>query len=298
MPVAGVTSELLVRYLDAWIPTALHSSRRVTFVQSWPETADVDAAEAVLRVFAEFADQLRGRRVSLVFVAPDLGDVDARLDAVRTELNAPVELGVYAVAGAARTHLGAVLTAAQAAGAPVFAYADADADIDAVAEAIAIGKPAELLLLTAIGTHQRYGETVRALGFDLVSSVELVTAADARLLMFATRSVKSLEAFKNELWQLDEYAGVSIRDPHDRDGQLLDISLSPQPGALRRQILTYLSGGERTVTEIRRFALTETVYRVADVTHVLNTLVAAGGLVRRPPHGRIAGDTVIGLPPR
>jgi hypothetical protein len=296
MPVEVVGAELLVRYLGTWIPGALHSSRRVTFVQCWHGTADVDAAEGVLRVFAEFSDRLRGRRISLVFIAPELGDVQQRLESVHADVKAPAELGVHAVAGTARTHLAAVLKASQAAGAPVFAYADADVDIDAVAAAIAVGKPAELLLLAAVGRHGGYADAVRPLGLDLVSSVELVAADAARLLMFATHSAKSLEVFKDELWQLDEYAGVRIRDPHDANGQLLDISLNPQPGPLRRQILEFLASGERTVTEIRRFALTETVYRVADVTHVLNALVTSGGLVRRPPLGRLAGDTVVAVP--
>lgn len=296
MPVPGVTAELLVRYLDAWIPSAFHSSRRVTFVQSWPDAIDVDAAVAVLRVFGEFADQLRGRRVSLVFVAPDLADAQVRLDEVHTELGTPADLAIYAVAGSARTHLGAVLKAAQAAGAPLFAYAEADSDLDSIVDAIRVGKPAELMLLTARGTDTEVAASLRAIGLDLVSAVELVTDAEARLLMFATRSAKNLETFKNELWQLDEYAGVSIRDPHDRDGHLLDISLNPQPGPLRRQILMYLSDGARTVTEVRRFALTETVYRAVDVTHVLNALVTSGAVVREPPHGRMAGDTIIGVP--
>jgi hypothetical protein len=296
MPVEGVAAELLVRYLDTWIPAALHSSRRVTFVQSWRHAADAATAEAVLRVFAEFADQFAGRHVSLVFIAPELGDLRSRLGSVHTGLNAPASLGVYAVAGTARTHLAAVLKAAQSGGAPIFVYADADADIDAVAAALAAGKPAELLLLTAVGTHSEYGDSARSFGLDLVSTVELVADDLSRLMFFATHSAKNLEVFKNELWQLDEYAGVSIRDPHDASGQLLDISLNPQPGPLRRQILELLASGDRTVTEVKRFALTETVYRVADVTHILNTLVTSGGLVRRPPHGRLAGDTVVGIP--
>jgi hypothetical protein len=296
MPVEAVAAELLVRYLDSWIPGALHSSRRVTFVQSWRHTVDADAAEAVLRVVAEFSDQLHGRRISLVFIAPELDGARSRLETVHTELKAPASLGVYTVAGTARTHLAAVLKAAQAAGAPIFVYADADGDIDAVTQAIAAGKPAELFLLTAVGTHREYGDAARSLGLDLVSSVELVADDISRLMIFATHSAKSLEVFKNELWQLDEYAGVSIRDPHDASRQLLDISLNPQPGPLRRQILEFLAGGDRTVTEVRRFALTETVYRVADVTHVVNTLVTSGGLVRQPPSGRLAGDTIIGIP--
>jgi hypothetical protein len=292
MSVEGVTGELLVRYLDTWVPTALHASKRATFVQAWPGDADVDAAESVLRVFAEFADRLSGRRVSLIYVAPTLRDIAARLAAVQAELRTPAALSVYPVAGPAETHLSAVLTAAQAAGAPIFAYVHTSEDLPV--RAIAAGKPAELLALTEIGRHADQAASLRGAGFTLVSMVELVTDDEAKLLIFGTTSVRSLEAFKNALWQLDEWAGVRIRDPHDSDGHLLDISLHPHPGPLRRQILGYLQAeGEHSVTEIRRFALTETVYRVDEVTSVLTALITGGAVHRNPPQGRLSGDTLI-----
>jgi len=294
MPIEDVATELVVRYLDAWVPTSLHSSKRVTFVQSWPRIANPGAAEAVVRVFNEFADQLRGRRVSLAFIAPELGDAATRLSALQVELDTPSQLAVHAVTGSAATHLAAVLAASQSAGAPILAYIDVTLD-ELPVRAIAAGRPAEVLMLAAHGSHDTHAGILRDNGFTLVSTVELVTEDDARLLVFGTSSAKSLEAFKNGLWQLDEYAGVSIRDPHDKDGHLLDISLSPHPGPLRRQILDHLAAvGERNVTEIRRFALTETVYRVSDVTQVLTNLVTSGAVTRRPEHGRLSGDTMIG----
>jgi hypothetical protein len=56
------------------------------------------------------------------------------------------------------------------------------------------------------------------------------------------------------------------------------------------------SVGEATVTELRTFALTGTVDRAADATRVLHTLIDSGAVTRRPPGGRLGGDTVIGLP--
>jgi hypothetical protein len=292
MSVEGVTGELLVRYLDTWVPTALHAGRRATFVQAWPGAADVAAAESVLRVFAEFADRLSGRRVALVFVAPEPGETGARLAAVQAELRTPPELAVHPVAGRAETHLSAVLTAAQGAGAPIFAYVHSDGDLPV--RAVAAGRPAELMALTPPGRHAEYAETLHSAGFTLVSFVELVADDESKLLAFGTTSLRSLEAFKNALWQLDEWAGVRIRDPHDAEGHLLDISLRPHPGPLRRGILAYLAEqGEHSVTEIRRFALTQTVYRVADVTDVLTGLVTSGAVTRTPPHGRLSGDTVL-----
>ena len=68
MTIAGVTRELLVRYLDVWTPAALHSAKRVTFAYAWSGSAGSDdrtqtsdrselhaaTAEAALRGFAEF----------------------------------------------------------------------------------------------------------------------------------------------------------------------------------------------------------------------------------------------------
>ena len=71
MSIADVNRELLVRYLDTWTPTALHGARRATFVQAWTGPAGTGVAEAALRVFAEFADRLRGRRLTVVLVAPE-----------------------------------------------------------------------------------------------------------------------------------------------------------------------------------------------------------------------------------
>src|SRR5690349_7236665 len=95
MSIAGVTRELLVRYLDAWTPTALHTARRATFAQVWAGAPDLDAAAAAVRVFAEFADRLRGRRLAMVSVAADTTSLARRLDRVP----APPELAVHTVAG-------------------------------------------------------------------------------------------------------------------------------------------------------------------------------------------------------
>jgi hypothetical protein len=113
---------------------------------------------------------------------------------------------------------------------------------------------------------------------------------------FATTSAKSLESFKEALWDVDEFAGVRLRDPADPERHLIDISLNPHPGPLRRELLAHLAGaGSATVTELRTFALTETVYRAADATRVLHALVDAGAVRREPAHGRLGGDVVISL---
>jgi three-Cys-motif partner protein len=142
-----------------------------------------------------------------------------------------------------------------------------------------------------------YRSVLRDAGFPLTAAVELV-AGDAddpgELLVFATTSGKSLEGFKEALWAADEYAGVRYRDPGDPQRHPIDISLSPHPGPLRRELLAHLAAvGPRSVTELRTFTLTETVYRAADANGVLNALLTAGAVTREPANGRLGGDVVI-----
>ena len=140
-----------------------------------------------------------------------------------------------------------------------------------------------------------YRADLRTAGFPLVTAVELATGEEpGELLVYATTLGKNLEAFKETLWAVDEFAGVRYRDPGDPERHLIDISLNPHPGPLRRELLAHLAEvGEATVTELRTFALTETVYRAADATRVLHALLTAGSVTRRPEQGRLGGDVVI-----
>jgi hypothetical protein len=305
MSIASVTRELLVRYLDTWAPSALRAARRATFAQAWSGPADVASAEAALRVFAEFSDRLRGRRLAVVLVAPQTAELMRRLDEVQTELGTPPELSVHAVAGDAAALMPVALTAAGATGAPLLAYVDTaggdtaggDAAGALPVGAIAGGRPAELMLVTAARGWDDHRRTLHEAGFPLTAGVELVDGDDARLVVFATSFAKHLEAFKDALWAVDEYADVRYRDPRDPDGYLLDISLSPQPGPLRRELLAYLANSteDRSVTDLRHFTLTETVYRAADTSRALTGLLAAGAVTRSPEHGRLSGDVIISL---
>jgi hypothetical protein len=266
-------------------------------------------AEAGLRACAEFADRLRGRRLTMLVVAAAADDLPPRLTAIQTELGTPPELAAHALAGDGAQRLPAALTAAGAAGAPLLAYVDimgagsadqppAPPTVELPLRAIAAGRPAELLLVAAAGAWPAYRAAVRAAGFPLAVGVELVDGDSSRLLAFATRTGKSLEAFKEALWAVDEYAGVQYRDPGDPTGHLLDISLEPHPGPLRRQLLARLAEvGGCSVTELRQFTLTDTVYRSADASRVLHALLAAGALRRSPERGRLAGDVLVSLGP-
>jgi hypothetical protein len=310
-PIAVLKRELLVRLLDSWTPYAAHRSRRLTYAQvgSDPDGARTDLP---LRVFAEFADLLRGRRMAVLSLGP-VADVPLdRVGSAQAEL--PAEVGVHLLAGTVE-RLPVALKAAGAAGAPILAFVDAElgeAPAPAVLTALAgAGRPAELLLALGAEARRQWREVsggddrapLLAAGFQLAAAVELVTgtgpaaAGPAELVVYGTDSGNRLDAFKDAMWAVDEFAGVRYRDPGDPDAHPLDISLSPHPGPLRRELLARLDtvGGSSSVVELRRFTLERTVYRTADTTRALAALLAAGQVTREPPHGRLGGDVVIRL---
>ncbi|MFC4145160.1 hypothetical protein ACFO0M_02725 [Micromonospora mangrovi] len=288
MPTDAVLRELLVRQLDHWLPGALHRSRRATLALAYAGS-DAGGADAALRVVAEFADRLRGRRLTVLVLA-DAPDLPARLGPIEATL--PTDVAVHVVPGGP-DRLPPALKAAGAAGAPLLTLVDGGDPTPALLAAATTGRPAELLLVTDAGRSLRPALTDA--GFPLVTEVDLVPAeGPARRLGFATGSDRSLEALKDALWAADEYAGVRYRDPADPAGRLLDITLDPEPGPLRRELLAELArSGPRTVTELRRFTLTSTVYRAADTSRALTSLLASGGVGRDPEHGRLGGDVLI-----
>jgi hypothetical protein len=317
--VADVKREVLVRHLQAWAPAALHRARRAIYVHGYADAGDGLSAEAALRVFAEQSDLVRGRELTMLAVAEDVAVPARRLQPLEAE--AGRGLAVHTVAGSTEDRLGVALKAVGAAGVPLLGFLDAAAagasPALATVAALAAGKPAEVMLVLAPGALAEGGERVlgagrrgglsggelvdayrgalRASGFPLAAAVELVAGeGDGQLLVLATTSGKSLEGFKDTLWAVDEYAGVRYRDPGDPERHLIDISLNPHPGPLRRELLQHLGEvGPATVTDLRTYALTETVYRAADATRVLHALVDAGAVHRRPEHGRLGGDVVI-----
>jgi hypothetical protein len=299
MTAADLKREVLVRHLETWAPAALHRARRATYAHGYADADGGVLAEAALRVFAEQADLVRGRELTMVAVGNDVTEVGRRLEAVP---HSGTGLTVQTVSGGTDERLGVALSAVGAARVPLLGFLDAtgggEAPAAATVAALAAGKPAEALLVTAadaVPDVDAYRTALRAAGFPLAAAVELVDGSGGgELLVFATGLGKSLESFKETLWAVDEFAGVRYRDPGDPERHLIDISLNPHPGPLRRELLHHLEAvGEATVTELRTYALTETVYRAADATRVLQALLTAGSVTRRPEHGRLGGDVVI-----
>jgi hypothetical protein len=297
MAVGELLREVLVRHLERWAPAALHRARRATYVHGYADSGGGALAAAALRVFAEQSDLVRGRELTVLAIGEDVSGLDLASDG-------DPGITVHAVSGGTDARLAVALKAAGAARVPLLGFLDASAATapplpDTVA-ALAVGKPAEVLLVLAPGAVtdvEAYRADLRAAGFPLVTAVELATGEEpGALLVYATGLGKNLEAFKETLWAVDEFAGVRYRDPGDPERHLIDISLTPHPGPLRRELLGHLAAvREATVTELRTYALTDTIYRAADATRVVQTLLGSGAVSRRPEGGRLGGDVLISV---
>jgi three-Cys-motif partner protein len=331
MAVAGdrygrVKRELLVRLLDNAVPALLHGAKRFTYAEGYAGSGR--SAVAALRVFAEFADRLRGRRLTVVLAGGDPAALPARLDRARAELGLPAQIQITTVSGDCDDHLVPALRAAGAFGAPLLAYLDAGSAppaYDTIA-ALAAGRRADVLVAldpavlragtdldrffgstdwhggTALPVDERYPylvtryrQALERTGLDLVAHVEMVDDSGAsQLLFFATAVEKSLDLFKDTLWAVDEFAGVRYRDPRDHDHALLDISLDPHLGPLRRALLDRVrADGECPAAALRRFTRTETIYRAEDAFRAIGGLVSAGRVSRQPERGRLTAETII-----
>jgi hypothetical protein len=295
-----VIRELLVRYLDACAPAVMHTARRMTYAQAYGCGVDPSGVSAV-RVFGEFADLLHRRRLDLVFLEDDPARCDRladRLAAAVAELGLPDRCRVHTSTGA----LLPALTEAGAFGAPIVAFVDAAGRPAPDAETLAAiaGDPGGELLVVLDpdepdASPAEFRRGLHAAGFALVASVELVDASGrSRPLCFGTNTERHLDVIKDALWAVDEYAGVRYRDPADPDRALLDISLTPNVGPLRRLLRDQVRAhGPSTVADLRRYARAQTVYRPADATRALQSLVTAGAVRREPAHGRLTAETLI-----
>lgn len=269
-PHTAVKQELLVRYLDFWTPAVVGAGRGATYL----DTSGHGPAVA-LRVFAEFSDLLAGRGLSLLATEPPPDPAPAGLHVGR----APADLtAAVAAAGA-----GAVL-----------AHLAGPAD-PAVLHALGRTRAGELLQVTPAQPGDPR-QDLSAAGFGFAVAVELVDeAGSAELLRFATSTERHLERFKEDLWAVDQFAGVRYRDPLEPEAVPLDISMEPHPGPLRRALLSYLAAQPRTVQELRAYALAHTLYRPGDVPRALHPLLSRGALVREPERGRLTASTVLRL---
>ncbi len=270
MAASDVIRELLVRYLDLWTPNALRSAHGVTFAMVWKGAPDADLTRAAIGTFGEFTDRMKSGRLTVLLIADD---TTALTEATQTR-----EFDVHAVQGFDKWP-----AAFKAAGAPTLTYLDSPEIID---------EKNEMFIKTTIGDWEQQRRQIRG---PLTAGVDLIADDGETRIAFATKSAKSLEAFKNELWAVDEFAGVKLRDPRDPDGRLMDISLQPDPAALKGELLARLKTRAATVTELKQYTMTDTIYRAADATRAIQALLKSQQITRSPQAGKLGGDVTLAL---
>ena len=163
---AAIKIELLVRYLDAWLPAALHGHKRVTYVDS-----SVDSAQAAAKVVFEFEDVLHRHTVTLVSPAIDLDPADVPSGLILASLDGPI-------LPALRSH--------RALGSPIFAWLAAPVPRELLST-VAGNKTSEVALcgedVAAAARSLRDAGLPRQVRVDLVDK-----AGVAQQLVFATSS--------------------------------------------------------------------------------------------------------------
>jgi three-Cys-motif partner protein len=126
----------------------------------------------------------------------------------------------------------------------------------------------------------KYRRVLLDAGFQHVLTFELVnTRGHSLFLVFGTTHVRGLQKMKEAMWEVDPISGVQYRDPADPNQQLLDIEPEPVTEPLRRELLQFLrtqADGQATVSDLRRFALYETVYKESQVKPVLDRMIERG----------------------
>lgn len=263
-----------------WVSGLVRGGRRGTVVVACPD-GDGGPAEEALRVIGEYGDRLRGCRLTVLVLADGAPDLPTRLGAAEAEL--PPEVTVHLMPGPP-SRLPVALRAAGAAGAPMLSYLEgADAADPVALSAAATGRPAEALLFAAAGTPLR-AALVDA-GFPLSTAVELADAG--RRIGFGTGSDRSLEALKEELWA----TGLRMVGPHGEPlAPAPEVDPEPLAGVLLAELVRH---GPRTVTELRRYAVTATAYRAVDALRAMTTLLDTARVSRAPEQGRLGGDVLL-----
>ncbi|MFE9172473.1 three-Cys-motif partner protein TcmP [Streptomyces kebangsaanensis] len=134
--------------------------------------------------------------------------------------------------------------------------------------------------------REQYRETLRQAGFSHTLYFEMVDEGGRMLyLIFGTQHERGLEKMKDAMWKVDPSYGVRYRDPKDTQQQMLDLELEPNTAPLRRMLRDYIAEAPqgRTVLELQRYALLETVYRPTQVIKVVRQM-RDQGIVATEPH--------------
>ncbi len=124
----------------------------------------------------------------------------------------------------------------------------------------------------------QYRSGLHAAGFDYVLIFEMIDEGGHSLhQFFGTKSDVAVGKFKDGLWEVDGISGQSFRDPRDPDQMAFDF-LEPDFTRLDDQILKLLDDGDRSMADLCRHSLLETIYKETHVKPRVDALVTKGKL--------------------
>jgi three-Cys-motif partner protein len=139
-----------------------------------------------------------------------------------------------------------------------------------------------------------YRKSLISAGFAHVASFEMIDEKNNKLhLVFATNHILGLEKMKDAMWKVDRRQGFRFRDPRDRMQTELFFEETADLAPLRRAILGKLAEQQEiSVSELRDFALEETVYRRKDATTVLRQMYRERRIVTTSGRAPTTSDMV------
>lgn len=133
--------------------------------------------------------------------------------------------------------------------------------------------------------REQYRDTLHRAGFSHTLYFEMVDEGSRKLyLIFGTRHERGLEKMKDAMWKVDTSYGVRYRDPKDTQQQTLELEFEPDTAPLRRILHDFVAASPsgRTVPELQRYTLLETVYRPAQVITLVRQMRDDGTLTSEP----------------
>ncbi|WAL96915.1 three-Cys-motif partner protein TcmP [Streptomyces sp. Je 1-369] len=148
--------------------------------------------------------------------------------------------------------------------------------------------------------REQYRDTLRRAGFLHTLYFEMVDEGNRKLyLIFGTAHEKGLAKMKTAMWKVDPSYGVRYRDPRDVQQQELALEFEPNTAPLQRILRTFVADSPdgRTVEELQKYTLLETVYRPEQVIRLIRQM-RDEGVVKTEPHAVNAKTRVtISTPP-
>lgn len=137
------------------------------------------------------------------------------------------------------------------------------------------------------GLIDSYRSLLAAAGFPLQLDFELLDEGGHELLLFfGTSKPEGLLKMKEAMWDVDRVQGRRFRDPKDINQLAFEIENQPDLTGLKEVLVSYVeTRGERTLQELKEYALYFTIYLPPQVSRAIAELAEEGRVERVPGRG-------------